>query len=138
MISTNQLCPIQLAHIYDVLFGIPKDVFFKKKLTIIYQGFFLWQGEGHMKKYRLVKWSILCNPKSVGGLGIIGLETKNRSPLSKWLVRLLNEEGIWQDILKKKYLKNKTLAHVEKKPCDPQFLLGLMEIKDKLLARGSY
>jgi hypothetical protein len=28
---------------------------------------------------------------------------------------LINEEGLWQDILKKKYLKGKALAQIERK-----------------------
>ena len=47
------------------------------------------------KKYRLAKWSILCKPKSVGGLEIMNLDTQNKCLLSKWLFKLLNEEGLW-------------------------------------------
>ena len=35
------------------------------------------------------------------GMGILNLEAQNISLLSKWLLRLLNEEGIWQNLLKK-------------------------------------
>jgi hypothetical protein len=49
---------------------------------------------------------------------------------------LLNEEGLWQDILKKKYLKDKTLAHVEKKKGDSHFWPGLMDVMNLFLARG--
>jgi hypothetical protein len=57
----------------------------------------------------------------VGALGIINLENQNICLLSKWLFRLFNEEGIWQDIIKRKYLKNKTLAQVAKRPGYSQF-----------------
>jgi hypothetical protein len=51
-----------------------------------------------------------CNTQTVlpdadqGGLGIEVLEIKNSCLLSKWLFKLLSEEGLWQQILKNKYL----------------------------------
>jgi hypothetical protein len=58
--------------------------------------------------------------------------------LSKWLFKLLNEEGLWQDLLRKKYLKNKTLSQVETKKGDSQFWSGLMEVKKEFLDRGRF
>ncbi|KAL5674200.1 hypothetical protein ACJX0J_018506 [Zea mays] len=46
---------------------------------------FFWQGDENKKKYRLAKWSILCQPKDQGGIGILDLNTMNRALLSKWL-----------------------------------------------------
>jgi len=69
-------------------------------------------------------------------MGIINLEAQNICLLSKWLFRLLNEEGIWQDLLKKKYLGNKTLSQVT--PGDSQFWSSLMEIKDLFLSKGRF
>ena len=43
------------------------------------------------------------------------LEVQNKYLLSKWLFKLTNEDGIWQQILRNKYLKSKTLTQVEKK-----------------------
>jgi hypothetical protein len=53
-------------------FRIPKGVL--EKLDY-YRSIFFWQCDEHKKKYRLAKWSILCKPKSVGGMGIIDLDT---------------------------------------------------------------
>jgi len=50
--------------------------------------------------------------------------------LSKWLFKLINEEGIWQSLLRNKYLKNQTIAQVEKKA---GFWVGLMKVKDTFL-----
>jgi hypothetical protein len=61
---------------------------------------------------RLSKWNIICWPKDQGGLGIEVLELKNKSLLSKWLFKLINEDGVWQEILRNKYLHSKTLSHV--------------------------
>lgn len=52
----------------------------------------------------------------IKGLGIEVLELKNKCLLSKWLFKLLSEEGMWQELLYNKYFKNKTLAQVEAKP----------------------
>jgi len=83
-------------------FRIPKGVL--KKLDF-YRSRFFWQCDENKRKYRLAKWSILCKPKILGGLGITNLETHNRRLLSKWLYKLLNEEGIWQNLLRKKKLE---------------------------------
>ena len=99
-------------------FEIPKEVL--KKLNHFRSRFF-WQGNRHKRKYRLKKWSILCRPKRQGGLEIMDLETLNKCLLSKWLFKLINEEGIWQQLLRNKYLANKTIIQVEKKSRDSQF-----------------
>jgi hypothetical protein len=78
-------------------FRIPKGV--REKLDY-YRSRFFWQCDEHKKKYRLAKWSILHKPKSIGGLGIIDLDVQNKCLLSKWIIKLLNEEGLWQQILK--------------------------------------
>lgn len=116
-------------------FRIPKGVL--KKLDY-YRSRFFWHCEEHKKKYRLIKWSMLSRPKCVGGMGILNLEAQNICLLSKWLFRLLNEEGIWQNLLKRKYMANKSLPQVSKKPGDSQFWAGLMEIKDLFLSKGIF
>jgi hypothetical protein len=73
-------------------FRIPKGVL--NKLDY-YKSRFFWQCDGHKKKYILAKWSILHKPKSLGGLGIIDLEVQNKCLLSKWLFKLINDEGVW-------------------------------------------
>ena len=45
-----------------------------------------------------------------GGMGILDLEIQNHCLLSKWLFKLFNEEGLWQDVLKRKYVKDKCLS----------------------------
>jgi hypothetical protein len=71
-----------------------------------YRSRFFWQCDEHKNKYILAKWSILHKPKSLGGLGIVDLDIENKCLLSKWIIKLLNEEGLWQQILKRKYLKS--------------------------------
>jgi len=56
---------------------------------------FYWQGDEKKMKYRLAKWSILCQPKDQGGLRIDDLHNKNIALLSKWLFKLLTTERTW-------------------------------------------
>ena len=58
--------------------------------------------------------------------------------LSKWLSKLFNEDGLWQSLLTKKYLRNKTISQVSRKPGDSHFWSGLMKVKDTFLGLGSF
>ena len=78
------------------------------------------------------------HPKICGGLGITNLDVQNVCLLSKWVFKLLTEEGIWQQVLGRKYLKNNTLAQVSKRPGDSQFWVGLVEVKEFMLERGKF
>jgi hypothetical protein len=114
---------------------VPRGVL--KKLDY-YRSRFFWQCDEHKKKYRLTKWSILCMPKDFGGLGIQNLDIQNKCLLSKWLFKLFNEEGGWQELLKRKYLANKSLTQVKRRPGDSHFWAGLMKVKDQFIAGGSF
>ena len=80
----------------------------------------------------------MCQPKEQGSLGIQNLDIQNKCLLSKWLFRLYNEKDIWQELLWNKYLKNKTLEEVNKKPGDSYFWTSLMGVKDKFLSLGCF
>lgn len=103
-----------------------------------YRSRFFWQSDEHKKKYRLTRWSVLCQPKEFGGLGIQNLDVQNKCLLSKWLFKLLNEEGMWQSLLRRKYLSSKTLTQVQVRPGDSHFWMGLMKVKDLFLQGGSF
>jgi hypothetical protein len=74
-----------------------------------YRSRFFWQGYSEKKKYRLVKWSTVCKPKDQGGLGVYDLQVKNFALLGKWLLKLLTEDGVWQTVLKRKYVGSKSV-----------------------------
>jgi hypothetical protein len=65
--------------------------------------------------------NIICRPKDAEGLGIEVLDIKNQCLLNKWLFTLLNEEGMWQELLHNKYIRDKTLSRVEVKPTNLPF-----------------
>jgi hypothetical protein len=73
---------------------------------------FFWQGDNHKKKYILATWDILCQPKDQGVLGIQNIEFQNKCLLRKWLFKLLNEDGLWQLLLRKKCLCRYPLSKV--------------------------
>jgi hypothetical protein len=46
--------------------------------------------------------------------------------------------GLWQQLLKNKYFKGRTLSQVDRKKGDSQFWSGLMEVKNLVLERGRF
>ncbi len=69
----------------------------------------------------MIIWDIICQLKDQGGLRVHNLEIKNQCLLSKWLFKLINEQGVWQDLLKRKYLTGKSITQVERKQGIPIF-----------------
>jgi hypothetical protein len=55
------------------------------------------------------------------------LKVQNKCLLSKWLFKLTNEDGIWQQILRKKHLKFKTLTRLRKNLVIYSFGQGLCQ-----------
>jgi hypothetical protein len=81
----------------------------------------------------------MCQPRDQGGLGIQNLEIQNECLLTKWLFKLINEDVLWQTILRNKYLSNQTIGNVDKKkPGDSHFWSGLMKVKNNFLRFGSF
>jgi hypothetical protein len=109
-----------------------------RKRLDFYRSRFFWQSHETKRRYRLTKWSIICRPKDQGGLGVEVLELKNKCLLSKWLFKLLTEEGMWQELLHNKYIKDKTLSQVQEKPTDSPFWKGLIRVKNDFFSRGSF
>lgn len=94
---------------------------------------FFWQGGGTKKKYHLLKWEKVCKSKRKGGLGIKKLRKMNASLLCKWWWRLEKENGLWQDIIKYKYLRNSSIHEVGHKLNDSQMWYDLLKFKDVYL-----
>jgi hypothetical protein len=51
------------------------------------------------KKYRLTKWGIIGQPIDQGGMCVKNIAVQNKCLLSKWLFKLINEDGLWQQNL---------------------------------------
>jgi hypothetical protein len=90
-----------------LFFLLPKRVL--NKLDFFRSRFFS-QGDSEKKRYKLAMWTVVCRRKDQGGLGIHDLEVKNIAFLGKWLFRLLTEDGIWQTLLRRKYIGSKALS----------------------------
>lgn len=88
--------------------------------------------------YRLTKWSVVCRPKDQGGLGIRDLQEEDHALHSKWLFKLLTEEGVWQSLFRNKYLDQKVLSQSYWKPGDSHFWASLMAVKKHLFHFGSF
>jgi hypothetical protein len=54
-----------------------------------------------------MKWDIICQPIDQGRLGIKNIEVQNKCLLSKWLFMLINDDGLWQQILWKSISQTK-------------------------------
>ena len=80
----------------------------------------------------------MCCPKDHGGLGIHDLQVKNRALLGKWLFKLLTEEGVWQTLLRRKYVGSSALSQVSWKSGDSHFWTGLMAMKKFFFPYGSF
>ena len=68
---------------------------------------FLWQGgKVQRKKFHLVKWDTVKNPKRRGGLGIRDLEQINKALGAKLIWRLVtSRKEWWKEVIRKKYIK---------------------------------
>ena len=53
-----------------------------------HRGAFYWNAAGNKRKYKLVKWKLMCRPKNLGGLGIINTLVMNKCLLIKWWWKL--------------------------------------------------
>jgi hypothetical protein len=65
----------------------------------------------------------ICKHKKKGGLGIKDIRKMNLSLLCKWWWKSDNEEGLWQDITKFKYLKDGSICDPHKKQYDQKTIV---------------
>jgi mannosylglycoprotein endo-beta-mannosidase len=94
---------------------------------------FFWQRGGEKKKYHLVKWVKVTNPKQKGGLGVKDLRRMNLSLLCRWWWKLEHEEGIWQEIVRKKYRIFKGISELQRKPRNSLVWNDLLKVKQLYL-----
>jgi hypothetical protein len=103
-----------------------------------FQSKLFWQGHSEKKKYRLIKSNVVCRPKDQVGLGVHNLEVKNKTLLGKWLARLLTGDGVWQNLLRRKYIGSKVISQVIWKSRDSHFWVGIMTTKNHFYPYWSF
>ena len=89
---------------------------------------FFWQG-GQKRKYHLVRWENINKSKKHGGLGIKNIRKMNISLICKWWWKLEAEEGLWQSIVKRKYMQNETVGSVKHRLDDSPIWCDLLKVK---------
>ena len=68
---------------------------------------------------------MVCRPKDQGGLG-------------KWIFKLLSEDGVWQTLLRRKYVGPNALSQVYWKSGDSHIWAGLIATKKYFFQYGSF
>jgi hypothetical protein len=91
---------------------------------------FFWQGGRLKKKYHLVRWEKVCRAKKYGGLGFRDLRWMNVSLLCKWWWLLKTGEGLWQDIVRLKYVKSFSICDIPLRMQDSPLWKDLMKVRD--------
>ncbi|WJZ91178.1 hypothetical protein VitviT2T_010276 [Vitis vinifera] len=76
------------------IYGINLDQAHLSRLAVMLD----WVGEG--KRDHLVRWDVLCKPKTIGGLGFGNISWRNLALLGKWLWRYLREgSALWHQVI---------------------------------------
>jgi hypothetical protein len=76
---------------------------------------------------------LIVRPKKKGSLGVKDLRRMNLSLLCKWWWKLENEEGLWQEIVKKKYKIQGGIARLRYSPSNSLVWNDLIKVKDLYL-----
>jgi hypothetical protein len=108
------------------VFLLPKTTI--HKMDKIMRRFF-WQGGRLKRKYQMVKWDTVCKVKKNGGMGLKNLRKMNVSLLCKWRWLLESGEGIWQEIVNLKYVKNYPICDIPRKLNDSPLWKDLMKVR---------
>lgn len=90
---------------------------------------FIWQGGSKQRKYHLIKWPLICKPKMKGGREVKNLALFNISLMCKRWWRLETEPGLWQDIIRQKYLRGGGIYNVTSKPADSSCWKDLLQVR---------
>jgi len=88
------------------LFPIPSSILDKLRKLIFN---FLWGSSAVKKKFHLVDWQLLARPISLGGWGIKHLPLFCISLRMKNFWFALNNSGIWNQLIRTKYMKNMSI-----------------------------
>jgi hypothetical protein len=81
------------------------------------------------RKYRLLKWEVICKSKKKGGIGIKDIKKMNISLLCKWWWKLDNEDGLWQDVVRNKYMLGEAVGTLRHRLDNSPVWTDLLKIK---------
>ncbi|RVW56511.1 putative ribonuclease H protein [Vitis vinifera] len=96
-ITLIQSCLTHLPSYFLSLFKIPASMAAKIERL---QRDFLWSGVGEGKRDHLVRWDVVCKPKTIGGLGLGNISWRNLALLGKWLWRYPREgSALWHQVI---------------------------------------
>ena len=73
----------------------------------------------------MVAWKTICKSKIKGGLGI--------KDISKWWWKLDTENGLWEELVEKKYLKGNPISVVKHRLDDSPIWIDLLKIREVYL-----
>jgi hypothetical protein len=85
------------------------------------------RSEGHKCKYWFPKWNIIYRQKDQDGIDAKVLYLQNKCLLRKWIFKILNGDGVWQELIQNKYLHFITIAQVKLNAFDSRFRKGLLK-----------
>ena len=76
---------------------------------------FLWQGgKNRGKKFHLVNWNVVKQPKLNGGLGIREARLMNTTMGAKLVRRMIaGKKEWWKEVLRKKYIRRPRIKSIE-------------------------
>ena len=82
-------------------FRLPISLFHEIEMSIRK---FWWGQQGEQRKIHWKSWEVLCQPKSLGGLGFKDLQKFNEAILAKHVWRLLSDQSsLFYHVIKEKY-----------------------------------
>jgi hypothetical protein len=91
---------------------------------------FFWAGKKKRRKYHIVKWTRVCRSKTKDGLGVKDLRKQNILLLCKWWWKLETQNGLWRQIVRAKYLRNKSVASVKARVSVSPSWKALLKIRE--------
>lgn len=115
--------PLYMLSFFRVPIGVREKMDFLRRR-------FLWQEDQGIRKYHLVNWNTICSPREIEGLGILDLEAMNIALLGKWIWNLETSDGMWQQLIRQKYLFKNILAATKLRPGASHFWQGIMDVKN--------
>jgi hypothetical protein len=107
------------------MFLLPKTMI--ERMEKIRRKFFFWQGL--KRKYHPMKWENVCKAKKKGGMRIKNLRLMNISLLCKWWWELQAGEGLWQEIVRLKYVKLSLIYLIPNRVHDSPLWKDLLKVR---------